>query len=85
LNGVSVEAAHSLLNAFFQHIQHSVGGLEQGVVNYPGFGSFSIKKIEKEVAGEISVRTRVWFWRAAAPKQDKRAATEQMLKSASGS
>jgi hypothetical protein len=60
LKGITIQDAHKLLMHLFGQIRHTVARLNEGIVKYPGLGSFGIRKIER---GAGPSQTRIWFRR----------------------
>ena len=61
LEGIPADKAAALLKSVFRHINETLAGTADGVVQYEGLGRFRIRKVEKEKAGEKTTRTRIGF------------------------
>ena len=64
LEGISQEQAETLLKNVFRQVNETLAATEEGVVKYPGFGQFRVRKVERKVDGETITRTQIMFRRA---------------------
>ena len=70
LDGIPEDKAEALVRNVFKHINETLAGTADGVVQYAGLGRFRVRKVERDKAGEKTVRTRIGF-RVLEPGQGK--------------
>lgn len=61
LDGIPDDKAEALVRNVFKHINETLAGTAEGVVQYAGLGRFRVRKVERDKAGEKTVRTRILF------------------------
>lgn len=65
-----------LVHTILENMRRKINSTEDGVVMFGGLGRFRVRKIEREVDGEIVIRKHVVFIGAKAKKQDAKGAAE---------
>jgi nucleoid DNA-binding protein len=61
LKDIPEERAKALVQKIFGHMKAAVARAEEGSVQFPGFGVFRIRKVEKEIDGKKVVKKQVRF------------------------
>ena len=66
LDGIPENIAVELVRNVFKHINDTLAGTKEGVVDFVDLGRFRVRQVEKEVEGKKITRTQVIFRRAEA-------------------
>jgi len=61
LDGIPASKAEALLTNVFKHMNDTLGGIHEGVVNYMGLGHFRVRRVEREAAGKKTADIQIVF------------------------
>ena len=69
--GLSDAQAEALVSGLFEQINSTLSRIDEGVVKFPGFGQFRIRKVKKDIDGKVVERTHTVFRPAAGERRGR--------------